>query len=235
MRELQRKQWYVLTILLLCTLALLSLLRTSTSTKTKNQMESRFLLNVVITQSTSILKLLYSKDQTLLIRGDSLLVLNLSLDIVNGVTGLDIQSNCLSRKSLDKDLHTTTKTVVPSSNCLPTVTANDTAVFKKRSDNSATSTALDDKPPTTATATDITAPATDIIETARFMKSGNNCATRSSSDTPHFLSCEAPRPQLPQEAEESCDLTLAELPLLTVLAVNAMRCENMKIIHNTEQ
>jgi len=140
----------------------------------------------------------------------------------------------------------------------------DTATFKKRRNNRATSTALDDKPPTAATATDITAPATDlmsfmkkrnshatstalddhqprtapatdIIDTASLMKSGNNCATRSNTDTLHCLSCEVSRPQLPQEAGESCDLTLAELPLLTVLAVNTMRCENMKIIHNTEK
>ena len=42
---------------------------------------------------------------TLLIRRDSLLVLNLGLDIVDGVTGLDIQGDGLAGQGLDKDLH----------------------------------------------------------------------------------------------------------------------------------
>merc|ERR1712137_759590 len=81
-----------------------------TSTKTQYQMQSRLLLDVIITQSTSILKLLSCENQTLLIRGNSLLVLNLCLDIINGIRWLDIQGNGLSSKCLDKNLHTSTKT-----------------------------------------------------------------------------------------------------------------------------
>merc|ERR1719244_2262134 len=40
-------------------------------------MESRLFLDVVVTQSPSIFKLLSSKDQTLLIRRDTFLILNL--------------------------------------------------------------------------------------------------------------------------------------------------------------
>ena len=68
----------------------------TTSTETKDQMESGLLLNVIIRKSTSILELLSSKDQTLLIWGNSLLILDLSLDVLNGIRGLDVQSNCLS-------------------------------------------------------------------------------------------------------------------------------------------
>ncbi|ORY07323.1 hypothetical protein K493DRAFT_106674 [Basidiobolus meristosporus CBS 931.73] len=48
---------------------LLSLL--GTTTKTENQVEGRLLLDVVVGESTAILELLTSEDQTLLIRRDS--------------------------------------------------------------------------------------------------------------------------------------------------------------------
>ena len=47
--------------------------------------EISYLLDIVIGESTVVLKLLSSKDQALLVGGNSLLVLNLGLDIVNGV------------------------------------------------------------------------------------------------------------------------------------------------------
>ena len=67
-------------------------------------MKSRLLLDVVITQRASILELLPSKDQALLIRRDALLVLDLSLDVVNGVRGLDIEGDGLTRQCLNKNL-----------------------------------------------------------------------------------------------------------------------------------
>jgi len=72
--------------------------------------KSGLLLDVVITQGTSVLQLLTSKDETLLIRGDSFLILNLSLHVVDGVRRLNIQGNRLSREGFDEDLHTSTKT-----------------------------------------------------------------------------------------------------------------------------
>ena len=61
------------------------------TTKTQDQMERRFLLNVVVRQGASILKLLSGENQSLLIRRDPLLVLDLCLDIVNSVAWLDIE------------------------------------------------------------------------------------------------------------------------------------------------
>jgi len=49
----------------------LLLLLFGTTTETENQMESRFLLDVVVGESTAIFKLLTSKNQALLIRGNS--------------------------------------------------------------------------------------------------------------------------------------------------------------------
>src|SRR3989338_4559515 len=59
------------------------------SYETKNQVEGRFLLNVVVRESTTILELLTSEDQTLLIRGNTLFVLDLLLDSLDGVRGFD--------------------------------------------------------------------------------------------------------------------------------------------------
>jgi len=72
-------------------------------------MEGGLLLNVVIWQSSAILKLLSSKDQSLLIWRDTFLVLDLSLYILNGVARLHLQSDCLACKSLDEDLHTSSQ------------------------------------------------------------------------------------------------------------------------------
>nr|prf ORF [Drosophila melanogaster] len=54
----------------------------------RNQVKGGLLLDVVIGQGASILKLLAGEDQTLLIWGDSLLILNLGLHILNGVRWL---------------------------------------------------------------------------------------------------------------------------------------------------
>ena len=75
-----------------------------TSTKTKDQVEGGLLLDVVVAEGTAIFQLLSSKDETLLIRGDSLLVLDLGLHIVDGIARLDIQGDSLSSEGLDKDL-----------------------------------------------------------------------------------------------------------------------------------
>jgi len=72
--------------------------------------QGRLLLNVVVRESASILQLLSSKDETLLVWWNSLLVLNLGLDIVNGIRALDFQGDGLSSQSLDENLHATTET-----------------------------------------------------------------------------------------------------------------------------
>merc|ERR1712004_110787 len=73
-------------------------------------MQCRLLLDVVIAQGTSIFQLLASKDQTLLIWGNSLLVLDLGLYVFDGIGSLNLEGNGLAGEGLDKDLHATTKT-----------------------------------------------------------------------------------------------------------------------------
>merc|ERR1711962_1971525 len=72
-------------------------------------MEGGFLLDVVVTQCATIFQLLTSKDQTLLIWWDSFFVLDLGLDVINGVTGLNLKSDGLASQGLAKDPHTSTK------------------------------------------------------------------------------------------------------------------------------
>jgi hypothetical protein len=59
------------------------------------------LLDVVVGKSAAVLQLLASEDQALLVRRNALLVLDLRLDIVDGVGGLNLKSDGLASQSLD--------------------------------------------------------------------------------------------------------------------------------------
>ena len=74
------------------------------------EVKSRLLLDVVVGESPTILELLARKDQALLIGRNTLLVLYLCLDLVNGVRGLDLEGYRLPREGLDEDLHSSTVT-----------------------------------------------------------------------------------------------------------------------------
>lgn len=96
----------------------------------EDQVESGLLLNIVVAESTTILKLLAGEDQALLVGGDTkhsnglstklsptcdsknspLLVLDLSLDIVDGVGRLHLKGDSLAREGLDEDLHLVKRT-----------------------------------------------------------------------------------------------------------------------------
>uniref|UniRef100_A0A453SVJ7 Uncharacterized protein n=1 Tax=Aegilops tauschii subsp. strangulata TaxID=200361 RepID=A0A453SVJ7_AEGTS len=76
-----------------------------TTTEPENQVEGGLLLDVVVRKGAAILELLASKDETLLVRGDALLVLDLCLDVVDGVRGLDLKGDGLAGKGLHEDLH----------------------------------------------------------------------------------------------------------------------------------
>jgi hypothetical protein len=80
------------------------------TTETEDQVEGRLLLDVIVREGAAILELLAGEDETLLIRGDSLLVLDLGLHVVDGVAGLNLEGDGLASEGLDKDLHTSTET-----------------------------------------------------------------------------------------------------------------------------
>ena len=56
-------------------------------------MQCALFLDVVIGQGAAVLKLFSGKDETLLVRRNSFLVLNLGLHILDGVLGLDLQGD----------------------------------------------------------------------------------------------------------------------------------------------
>ena len=68
-------------------------------------MEGGFLLDVVVRESTSILELLSSEDESLLIGRDALLILDLGLNVVDRVRGLHLKSDGLAREGLHEYLH----------------------------------------------------------------------------------------------------------------------------------
>jgi len=80
------------------------------TTKTENEMEGRLLLDVVVRKSATVFELLSSKDKTLLVRWDTLLVLDLCLYVIDGVRGLYLEGDGLAGESLDENLHTATET-----------------------------------------------------------------------------------------------------------------------------
>ena len=56
-------------------------------------MKGRLLLNIVIQEGPAIFQLFAGEDETLLVRRNTFLVLDLALDIVDRVTGLDFEGD----------------------------------------------------------------------------------------------------------------------------------------------
>merc|ERR1712172_194142 len=73
-------------------------------------MKGALLLDVVVRQSATILQLFAGEDQPLLIWGNSFLVLDLGLHILNGVRWFNLQSDSLASEGLDEDLHASSQT-----------------------------------------------------------------------------------------------------------------------------
>merc|ERR1711924_343602 len=74
-------------------------------TETEHQVKGGLLLDVVVLKGAAILELLARKDETLLVRGDALLVLDLGLDSLDGVSALHLKGDSFSRQRFDEDLH----------------------------------------------------------------------------------------------------------------------------------
>jgi hypothetical protein len=76
-----------------------------TSSKSEDKMEGGLFLDVVVGEGSAVLELLTSEDESLLIGWDTFFVLDLSLNILNGISWLDIQGDGLSSKGFDENLH----------------------------------------------------------------------------------------------------------------------------------
>ena len=67
-----------------------------TSTQAQHQVKGRLFLDVVVREGSAILKLLSGEDQTLLIRRNSFLILDLGLNVLDTVRGLNVEGDCLT-------------------------------------------------------------------------------------------------------------------------------------------
>jgi hypothetical protein len=63
--------------------------------------EGGLLLDVIIRESATILKLLAGENQALLVRGNTLLVLDFGLNIIDGIRGFDFKGDGLAGEGLD--------------------------------------------------------------------------------------------------------------------------------------
>jgi hypothetical protein len=72
--------------------------------------EGTFLLDVVVREGATILKLLSGKNEALLIGRNALLVLDLLLNVVDGISRLDLEGDGFAGEGLHENLHATTET-----------------------------------------------------------------------------------------------------------------------------
>ena len=95
-------------------------------------MKSGLLLDVVVGEGSSILELLTSENESLLVWWDAFLVLDFGLDVFNGVSWLDVEGDGLASQGLDEDLHTTSKSEdeMESGLFLDVVVGESSAVFE---------------------------------------------------------------------------------------------------------
>jgi hypothetical protein len=68
------------------------------------------LLNAVVGEGYGLLRAASRQRSGAAGQGDALLVLNLGLDVVDGIGGLDLKGNGSTRSGLDEDLHSTAGT-----------------------------------------------------------------------------------------------------------------------------
>ena len=103
-----------------------------TSTKPKHEVKGRLLLDVVVAKGAAVLELFASKDKSLLVWGDALLVLDLGLDVLDSVRSLDFECDSLAGQGLDENLHTSAKAQyeVKSRLLLDIVVAQSAAIFE---------------------------------------------------------------------------------------------------------
>jgi len=105
----------------------------STTSKSENKMESRFLLDVVVREGSSIFKLLACENESLLLWGNAFLVLDLGLHVLDGVIWFHVQSDSFSSQGFDENLHCTTsksEDKVKRGFLLNVVVRQSSAVFK---------------------------------------------------------------------------------------------------------
>jgi hypothetical protein len=82
----------------------------TTTRPRRTKVKGALLLNIIIGEGATVLKLFASKNKALLVGWDTLLVLNLRFHIINSVRRFNFERDSLARQSLDEYLHAATKT-----------------------------------------------------------------------------------------------------------------------------
>ena len=102
------------------------------TSKSEYQVKSGFFLDVVVRKCSSIFKLLSSEDKSLLVWGNTFLVLDLSFDILNGVRLFNFKGDSFTSQGLDEDLHSTSESEdkMKSRFFLDVVVSKSSTVFK---------------------------------------------------------------------------------------------------------
>ena len=77
------------------------------TTEAEDKVKRGLLLDVIVRKSAAVFELLAGKDEALLVGRDALLILDLGLHVIDGVAGLDLESDGLASECLDEDLHAT--------------------------------------------------------------------------------------------------------------------------------
>ena len=77
----------------------------STTSESEDKVEGGFLLDVVVSEGSAVFELFTGEDQSLLIGGNSFLVLDFGFDVFDAVSWFDVQSDGLACECFHKDLH----------------------------------------------------------------------------------------------------------------------------------
>merc|ERR1712188_314494 len=83
--------------------------RSVSTSKPEDKVKRRLFLDVVVSKSSSVIKLFTGEDKSLLIWRDTFFILDFLLDVFNGIRRFNFKSDGFSSKGLDKDLHSTSK------------------------------------------------------------------------------------------------------------------------------
>ena len=75
------------------------------ASQTEHQVQGRLLLDVVVRKRTAVFELLTGEDESLLIGRNTFLILNLGLDVLDGVRRLNVERNSFARQGLYEYLH----------------------------------------------------------------------------------------------------------------------------------
>jgi len=79
------------------------------SSQPQNKVQCGLFLDVVVRESTAIFQLFSCKYQPLLVGWDTFFVLDLGLDVLDGVRGLHLQGDGFASESFDKNLHSSSQ------------------------------------------------------------------------------------------------------------------------------